>query len=89
MSHGYDIFSLPRNLREKHERAAFAVTACEYSARYLREQHGVDGASPLVVGVDAGAFARRRPHPEGRTLIAVARLWRRRESACRSRPPAC
>ena len=25
MTHGYDIFQLPRNLREKHERAAFAV----------------------------------------------------------------
>jgi colanic acid/amylovoran biosynthesis glycosyltransferase len=74
MSHGYDIFSLPRNLREKHERAAFAVTACEYSARYLREQHAVDGAQPLVVGVDAGAFTRRRSHSDGRTLIAVARL---------------
>jgi colanic acid/amylovoran biosynthesis glycosyltransferase len=74
MSHGYDIFSLPTNVREKHERAAFAVTACDYSARYLRDAHAVNGARPLVVGVDPDAFTRRRPHPAGRTVIAVARL---------------
>jgi glycosyltransferase involved in cell wall biosynthesis len=74
MSHGYDIFSLPRNIREKHERAAFAVTACAYSARYLREHHGVSGVQPLVVGVDPDAFTRHEPHPDGRTVIAVARL---------------
>ena len=32
MTHGYDLFSEPRNLREKHERAAFALTPCDYSA---------------------------------------------------------
>jgi len=74
MSHGYDIFSRPRNLREKHSRAAFSVTACDYSARYLSERHGIDGVRPLVVGVDSGAFTRRRPQPGGRTVIAVARL---------------
>jgi glycosyltransferase involved in cell wall biosynthesis len=74
MSHGYDIFSLPRNVREKHERAAFAVTACDYSAGYLRDTHGVNGVERLVVGVDAAALTRRRPHPGGRTVIAIARL---------------
>jgi glycosyltransferase involved in cell wall biosynthesis len=74
MSHGYDIFSLPTNVREKHERAAFAVTACDYSARYLRDTHAVDGARPLIVGIDPDAFTRRRPQPGGRTVIAVARL---------------
>jgi glycosyltransferase involved in cell wall biosynthesis len=74
MSHGYDIFSLPTNVREKHARAAFAVTACDYSATYLRTAHAVDGARPLIVGVDPDAFLRRRPQPGGRTVIAVARL---------------
>ncbi len=74
MSHGYDIFSLPRNIQEKHERAAFAVTACDYSARYLRDRHGVERVRPLVMGVDPQAFVRRTPPRCGRTVIAVARL---------------
>jgi glycosyltransferase involved in cell wall biosynthesis len=75
MSHGYDIFQLPRNLREKHERAAFAVTACDYSARWLRERLGPGPRiETLVVGVDCERFQRRLPHPGGRTVIAVARL---------------
>ena len=65
MSHGYDIFSLPRNVREKHERAAFAVTASDYSAGYLRERHGVNGAQPPVVGVDPDAFGRQERSPMG------------------------
>lgn len=73
MTHGYDVFQLPANLREKHERAAFAVTACDYSARYLRDRFGVE-ARTLVVGVDPGTFAREEPHPGGRTVVAVARL---------------
>jgi glycosyltransferase involved in cell wall biosynthesis len=74
MTHGYDIFSLPRNLREKHERAAFAVTACEYSARYLREALGSDRVQRLVMGANTEFFARRGSHPGGRTVIAVGRL---------------
>jgi glycosyltransferase involved in cell wall biosynthesis len=73
MTHGYDVFALPRNLREKHERAGFAVTACDYSARYLREQYGV-AAETLVVGVDPDAFERSAPYPGGRTVVAVGRL---------------
>jgi len=73
MTHGYDIFQLPANLREKHERAAFAATACDYSARYLRERFGVE-ARTLVVGVDPDAFDREAPPPGGRTVVAVARL---------------
>jgi colanic acid/amylovoran biosynthesis glycosyltransferase len=74
MTHGYDVFSLPRNLREKHERAAFAVTACDYSARYLREELGIVGVRTLVMGVDPRRFARSTPLPGGRTVIAVGRL---------------
>ena len=74
MSHGYEIFSLPRNVREKHERAAFAVTSCEYSVRFLRDEHGIDGVRPLVMGVDVDVFSRRAQPTAGRTVIAVARL---------------
>jgi glycosyltransferase involved in cell wall biosynthesis len=74
MTHGYDIFSLPSNLREKHERAAFAVTACDYSARYLKDEHGVEGVTRLIVGVDADRFKRRTPHAESGTVLAVGRL---------------
>jgi glycosyltransferase involved in cell wall biosynthesis len=74
MTHGYDIFSLPSNLREKHGRAAFAVTACDYSARYMKDEHGIEGVTRLVVGVDADYFKRRAPHSESRTVLAVGRL---------------
>lgn len=76
-THGYDIFRLPRNLRVKHERASFAVSACEYSVRYLRERLGPeDGARvhKLVVGVDGDLFQRRTPHKHGGTVLAVGRL---------------
>ena len=73
MTHGYDVFAAPANLREKHERAAFAATACEYSARYLREEFGVE-ARTLVMGVDPAAFQRTSPYPGGRTVVAIARL---------------
>jgi colanic acid/amylovoran biosynthesis glycosyltransferase len=73
MTHGYDVFQMPANLREKHERAAFAATSCDYSARHLNEHFGVT-AQTLVVGVDPDAFRRRGPYPGGRTVVAVARL---------------
>lgn len=73
MTHGYDIFMLPRNLREKHDRAAFAATPCDYSAAYLRERFGVR-AHKIVVGVDGDRFRRTRPHPERGTVLAVGRL---------------
>jgi colanic acid/amylovoran biosynthesis glycosyltransferase len=77
MTHGYDIFLSPTNLREKHERAAFAVSACSYSVEYLRERVGPAAAARLhrlVVGVDGERFTRSEPQPATRTVIAVARL---------------
>lgn len=76
MTHGYDIFQSPRNLAEKHARAAFAVTACDYSARYLRERLGGDAGElhTLVVGVDGERFRRRTPLGAGGTVLAVGRL---------------
>jgi glycosyltransferase involved in cell wall biosynthesis len=76
-THGYDIFQAPANLAEKHERAAFAVSACDYSVSYLR---GVLPAATgervhrLVVGVDGERFRRTSEYPGGRTVVAVARL---------------
>jgi glycosyltransferase involved in cell wall biosynthesis len=74
MTHGYDIFQTPRNLAEKLERAAFAVTPCEYSARHLRL--AVPGARihKLVMGIDGEALRRTRPHAGNRVVVAVARL---------------
>jgi glycosyltransferase involved in cell wall biosynthesis len=73
-THGYDIFQSPANLREKHEAAAFAVTACEYSAAYLREIAPDAHIEPIVVGVDPGTFRRRLPPGAGEGVLAVARL---------------
>lgn len=74
MTHGFDLFQHPANLREKHDRAAFAVTACEYSARFLRDEVGAPRVHRLVVGVDGERFTRTTPYPGGRRVIAVARL---------------
>lgn len=76
-THGHDIYRRPRNLQEKHARAAFAVTPCEDSERHLRGVLGPEvGARVhrIVVGVDPDRFRRSRPHPDGRSLVAVARL---------------
>ncbi|MFL5825774.1 MAG: glycosyltransferase [Thermoleophilaceae bacterium] len=72
-THGYDIFQSPANLREKHEAAAFAATACQYSARHLRELAPGARIEPIVVGVDPAAFRRGAP-TGGDGVLAVARL---------------
>jgi colanic acid/amylovoran biosynthesis glycosyltransferase len=77
MTHGYDIFQTPANLREKHARAAFAVSACDYSVRWLREQ--VDGPGGerivrLVTGVDGDRFLRNTAYSDRSHVIAVGRL---------------
>jgi glycosyltransferase involved in cell wall biosynthesis len=75
MTHGYDIFQLPRNLAEKHGRAAFAVSACDYSVRHLRDVVG-DGAriERLITGVDGDRFQRHSPYAPRATVLAVGRL---------------
>jgi colanic acid/amylovoran biosynthesis glycosyltransferase len=76
-THGYDVFQLPTNLREKHQRAAFAVTACEYSQRYLNDTLGLGPRARIervIVGVDGDVFRRSAPYPGGRTVVAVGRL---------------
>jgi glycosyltransferase involved in cell wall biosynthesis len=73
MTHGYDIFQLASNVRLKHERAAFAVSACDYSVRYLQSSFGAQ-ASRLITGVDCDAFARRTPYDPPASVVAVGRL---------------
>jgi colanic acid/amylovoran biosynthesis glycosyltransferase len=72
MTHGYDIFKSPRNLCEKHARAAFTVTASEYSARHLRAVCPEADPEVLVMGVDD--LRRSTPHRGTGTVVAVARL---------------
>ncbi|MDX6665813.1 MAG: hypothetical protein QOG68_2019, partial [Solirubrobacteraceae bacterium] len=77
MTHGFDIFQRPTNLREKHEQAAFAVSACSYSVAYLRQRVSARAGARirrLVVGVDGDRFRRDTPYPAGRSVIAIARL---------------
>lgn len=76
-THGYDLFMSPKNLREKHERAAFAVTDCDYSAVFLGGVVSAETAARIhrvVLGVDGDRFERSTSYPGGRTVIAVARL---------------
>ena len=75
MTHGYDIFQSPRNLREKHERAAFAASACDYSVRHVRGLVGGARVERLVAGVDGERFHRQSPHVDGPGIVlAVGRL---------------
>jgi glycosyltransferase involved in cell wall biosynthesis len=75
-AHAYDIYLRPANLREKLERAAFATSGCEYTVRDLRAVAPAAAARihVVVMGVDGQAFARRGPHPGGRSVAAVGRL---------------
>ncbi|MDQ3936883.1 MAG: glycosyltransferase, partial [Actinomycetota bacterium] len=76
-THGYDIFERPANLAEKHERAAFAVSDCDYSVEHLRGVVGGAAAGRIhriVLGVDGERFRRRAPYPGGGVVLAVARL---------------
>ena len=75
-AHGYDIHQRPANLPEKLRRATFAVAPSQYTLAHLRGVAG-DAAERLhevIMGVDAARFARTRPYPGGRRLLAVGRL---------------
>jgi glycosyltransferase involved in cell wall biosynthesis len=73
-AHAYDIYSQPRNLREKLERAAFATSGCEYTVRDLRAAAPAADVHEVIMGVDGADFTRGRPHPGGRAVVAVGRL---------------
>lgn len=76
-THGYDIFESPANLAEKHERAAFAVSDCDYSVEAVRRVVAPEHRRrihKLVLGVDGGRLRRRVPYPGDGEVLAVARL---------------
>ena len=73
-AHAYDIFAMPRNLREKLESAALVFSGCDYNVVRLRELAPGADVHEVVMGVDAGAFRRQRPLPGGRSVLAVGRL---------------
>jgi glycosyltransferase involved in cell wall biosynthesis/GT2 family glycosyltransferase len=76
-AHAYDIYLLPRNLREKLRSASLVTSGCEYTVRDLREIAGPDRAAnvhEIVMGVNAEQFRRRTPYPTGATVVAIGRL---------------
>ncbi len=73
-AHAYDIFLTPTNLREKLERADAVFTGCDYNVRHLRATVPAANLHKVVMGVDAAAFERTTPLPEGRSVLAIGRL---------------
>jgi glycosyltransferase involved in cell wall biosynthesis len=73
-AHAYDIYLEPRNLREKLEHAAFVTSGCEYTVRDLEKIAPAAQVHEVIMGVDGQRFARTRPHPAGRAVVAVGRL---------------
>ncbi|MEA2126811.1 MAG: hypothetical protein QOI80_3593, partial [Solirubrobacteraceae bacterium] len=74
VTHGYDLFQRPRNLCEKHARAAFATSTSDYSVAHVRETCPGARVFLQVMGIDGERWRRAHPHPNGRTVVAVARL---------------
>ncbi len=73
-AHAFDIFRTPRNLREKLTRADAVFTGCDYNVEHLRRLAPEARVHKVVMGVDAAAFTRRGPLPQGRLVLAVGRL---------------
>lgn len=76
-AHAYDIYLLPRNLREKLGHAALVTSGCDYTVRDLRRLAGpahADKIHRIVMGVDPERFRRRGPHPAQRVVVGVGRL---------------
>jgi glycosyltransferase involved in cell wall biosynthesis len=73
-AHAYEIFAQPRNLREKLECAVAVFSGCRYNVVRLRELAPAAEVHEVVMGVSSDAFARDRPLPGGRTVLAVGRL---------------
>lgn len=76
-AHAYDIYLMPRNLREKLRSAALVTSGCDYTVEDLRRIAGADRADRvhrIVMGVDPDRFRRQTPHAPGRTVLAVGRM---------------
>src|SRR5436305_1145268 len=73
VTHGYDIWQHPRNLREKLTRARFHVAVSDYNAQAVARIQP-DRLHTIVMGVDGERFRRTAPYPGGRSVVAVGRL---------------
>lgn len=76
-AHGYDIFRIRRNLREKLARCAFATTGSDYTVAALRshaDPADADRIHRIVMGVDGEGWRRTTGHPDGGLVLAVGRL---------------
>ncbi len=76
-AHAHDIFRTPRNLERKLTHAAFVTSGCAYNVDHLRSVVAAPTAvriHEIVMGVDAAAFRRTRPHPTDGRVLAVGRL---------------
>jgi colanic acid/amylovoran biosynthesis glycosyltransferase len=73
-AHAYDIFAMPRNLRDKLKRAGAVFTGCDYNVVRLRQLVPGADVHEVVMGVDPSQFERSAPLPGGRTVLAVGRL---------------
>ncbi|MCA1656599.1 MAG: glycosyltransferase, partial [Actinobacteria bacterium] len=73
-AHAFDIFRDPRNLREKLETADAVFSGCDYNVEHLRALAPGAAIHKVIMGVDAEAFRRLAPQPDGRTVLAVGRL---------------
>jgi glycosyltransferase involved in cell wall biosynthesis len=75
-AHAYDIYSHPRNLVEKLERADVVTSGCDYTVADLRAiaPRAAARIHKVVMGVDPGEFRRGSPLRGGRSVLAVGRL---------------
>ena len=73
-AHAFDIYVVPRNLREKLESAGAVFTGCDYNVDHLCGLAPAARVHKVIMGVDAEAFRRLGPQPAGRTVLAVGRL---------------
>jgi colanic acid/amylovoran biosynthesis glycosyltransferase len=75
--HAHELYAEPRGVSEKLAAASFVTTVCEYNVERLRRTVPKPARSRIhevPIGVDASELRRRRPHPEGRLVLAVGRL---------------
>lgn len=74
-AHAWEIYRRPANLAEKLRAACFVTSGCDYTVRDLRALAGPGVAvHEVVMGVDGQRFARTKPPPDARVVLAVGRL---------------
>jgi glycosyltransferase involved in cell wall biosynthesis len=76
-AHARDIYVYRAKLRERLVRSDFVTSGCDYTVAELKRVMGPEHAERAfrqVMGIDADAFRRSAPLPEGRHVVAVGRL---------------